>query len=75
MIVVVKKCEHLELLLIGIIGGGRGKEVICSVDFSKNYENKQKHEIQSAYFGDEAFTVFTAACYYRASSSFCSDSF
>ena len=40
-------------------------EVICSVDFSKNYENKQNHEIQSAYFGHEAFTLFTAACYYK----------
>ena len=41
------------------------EEVICSVDFSKNYETKQKHEIQSAYFGHEAFTLFTAACYYK----------
>ena len=43
----------------------REEEVICSVDFSKNYGNKQKHEIQSAYFGNEAFTLFTAACYYK----------
>ena len=42
-------------------------EVILSVDFSKNYENKQRHEIQSAYFGHEAFTIFTAACYYKSS--------
>ena len=41
------------------------EEVICSVDFSKNYENKQKHDIQSPYFGHEAFTLFTAACYYK----------
>ena len=37
MIVVVKKCEHLQLLLIGIRQGQR-EEVICSVDFSKNYD-------------------------------------
>ena len=36
-------------------------EVIISLDFAKNYENKQKNEIQSAYFGHEAFTIFTAA--------------
>jgi len=36
------------------------EEVILSVDFSRNYENKQRHEIQSAYFGHEAFTIFTA---------------
>ena len=39
-------------------------EVILSVDFSRNYENKQLHEIQSAYFGHEAFTIFTCACYH-----------
>ena len=38
-------------------------EVILSVDFSRNYNNKQKHEIQSAYFGHEAFTIYTEACY------------
>ena len=39
--------------------------MIFSVDFSKNYENKQKNEIQSAYFGHEAFTLYTAACYFK----------
>ena len=38
-------------------------EVILSIDVSKNYQNKQLHEIQSAYFGHENFTLFTAACY------------
>ena len=33
---------------------------------SKNYDNKLHHEIQSAYFGHEAFTLCTAACYYRS---------
>ena len=41
-------------------------EIILSVDFSKNYDNKQHHERQSAYFGHEAFTLYTAACYYRS---------
>ena len=40
----------------------KSNEVILSVDFSRNY-NKQKHEIQSAYFGHEAFTTYTAACH------------
>ena len=40
----------------------KNNEVILSVDFSYNYENKQRHKIQSPYFGHEAFTVFTAAC-------------
>ena len=29
----------------------KSDEIIWSVDFSRNYENKQLHEIQSAYFG------------------------
>ena len=37
----------------------KSDEIILSVDFSRNYENKQLHEIHSAYFGHEAFTVFT----------------
>ena len=37
-----------------------------SVDFSHNYENKELHEIQSAYFGHEAFTVFTSVCYHHS---------
>ena len=40
-----------------------GKNVILSVDFSRNYDNKQLCEFQSAYFGHECFTIFTAACY------------
>ena len=40
-------------------------EVILSIDFSKNYQNKQQHEIQSTYFGHENFTLFTAACYFH----------
>ena len=32
-------------------------EIILSVDFLKNYDNKQHYEIQSAYFGYEAFTL------------------
>ena len=40
-------------------------EVILRADFSKNYQNKQRHEIQSAYFGHENFTLFTADCYFH----------
>ena len=47
----------------------KNDEVILSVDFSHSYENKQRHKIQSAYFGHEAFTVFTAACYIKGSLS------
>ena len=42
-------------------------EVILSVDFSWNYENKQVHEVQSAYFGHENFTLYTSAWYFHKS--------
>ena len=42
-------------------------EVILSVDFSRNDENKQLHEVQSAYFDHENFTLYTAACYFHKS--------
>ena len=44
-------------------------DVIFSVDFSRNYDNKQFHEIQSAYFGHKAITLFTAACYVKGSNT------
>ena len=40
-------------------------DVKFSFDFSRNYDNKQLHEIQSAYFGHEAFTLLTAAYYVK----------
>ena len=40
-------------------------EVILSVDISKNYQNKQCHKIQNAFFGHENFTLFTAASYFH----------
>ena len=38
-------------------------EIILSVGFSRNYDNKQHHKIQSACFGHEAFMQFTAPYY------------
>ena len=40
----------------------KANEVILSLDFWKNYDNKQSYQIQSAYLGHECFTIFTAAC-------------
>ena len=39
--------------------------VIVHVDYSENYSNKEQQEIQSAYFGHETFSIFTACCYFR----------
>ena len=40
--------------------------VILSIDFSWNYENKQLYKVQSAYFGHENFTLYTAVCYHKS---------
>lgn len=34
--------------------------------FQKNCSNKQFHELQSAQYGQEAFTLFTAACFHKS---------
>ena len=35
------------------------------VDYSENYSNIQQGEIQSAYFGHDSISIFTACCYLR----------
>ena len=40
-------------------------EFIIHVDYSENYKNKEQDEIQSAYFGHNSFSIFTACCYTR----------
>jgi len=41
----------------------QGNEVIIQVDYSENYTNKDQGQIQSAYFGQQGFSIFTACCY------------
>ena len=38
-------------------------EVILHVDYSESYNNTQQDEIQSAYFGNSTFSIFTACGY------------
>ncbi|XP_066932919.1 glutamic acid-rich protein-like [Clytia hemisphaerica] len=42
---------------------------IIHVDYSESYRNKQQDEIQSAYFGQSSFSIFTACAYYKADNS------
>ena len=42
-------------------------DLLVQVDYRRSYENKQQHEIQSAYFGHTTFSIFTACCYLRDS--------
>lgn len=40
-------------------------EILVHVDFSENYDNKQQHAIQSAYFGYQSFSIYTVCAYVR----------
>ena len=40
-------------------------EILIHLDYSENYKSKQQNAIQSAYFGNTSFSLFTACAYYR----------
>ena len=40
-------------------------EIMIHLDYSENYKSSQQNEIQSAYFGNVLFSLFTACTYYR----------
>ena len=40
-------------------------EILVHADYSENYVNKQQGKIQSALFGHDSFSIFTACCYLR----------
>ena len=42
---------------------------MIQVDYSEGYHNKDQDEIQSAYFGHETFSIFTACGYFRPNDS------
>ena len=37
-------------------------QILVDVDYAESYKNSQQNEIQSAYFGDSLFSIFTACC-------------
>ena len=40
-------------------------ELMIYVDYSESYKNQEQGEVQSAYFGHQNFSLFTACVYYR----------
>ena len=36
------------------------------VDFAESYKNDQQDAVQSAYFGNQCFRIFTAYCYAKS---------
>ena len=39
--------------------------MLVHVDFVESYRNDQQNEIQSAYFGNQIFSLFTSCCYFK----------
>ena len=38
--------------------------LLVYVDFAERYRNDEQDEIQSAYFGNQSFSLFMSCCYY-----------
>ena len=38
-------------------------DIFVHVDYAESYRNNQQDEIQSGYFGNSSFSIFTACCY------------
>ena len=49
-------------------------ETLIHVDYSESYSNSQQDEVQSAYFGQQNFSIFTSCSYYRNSGEVISES-
>ena len=41
------------------------RQSLIHVDYSESYNNTQQDVIQSAYFGQQNFSIFTSYSYYR----------
>ena len=41
------------------------EEILIHLDYRENYKSKHQSKIQSAYFGNKSFSLFTACTYYQ----------
>ena len=41
------------------------KDLMIQIDFAESYKNEQQDVIQSAYFGNQCFSIFTGCCYFN----------
>ena len=51
----------------------KATELLVLVDFAESYTNSQQDAIQSAYFGQQSFSIFTACTYSRENEAFVND--
>ena len=44
-------------------------DLLVHVDFAESHRNNQQNEIQSAYFGNQSFSLFISCCYFKRTTS------
>ena len=45
------------------------RDLLVHFDFAESCRNDQQNEIQSAYFGNQSFSLFTSCCYFKGVTS------
>ena len=60
-----KRQQHSTYVNIQEYYMGRGAELLISLEFSRHYGNLKQNEIQSPYFGNESFSLFTACLFFK----------
>ena len=56
--------KHIQVFCLNSIKEDlKNTDVLLHVDFSESYKNANQDEIQSAYFGQSSFSIFTARAY------------
>ena len=53
-----RKCNEIKTNM-------KEDEILLYVDFAESYQNTQQNKVQSAYFGHNNLSFFTACCYVR----------
>ena len=43
--------------------------MLVHVNLAESYRNDQQNEIQSTYFGNQSFSLFTSCCYFKGATS------
>ena len=43
--------------------------MLVQVNLAESYRNDQQNEIQSTYFGNQSFSLFTSCCYFKGATS------
>ena len=59
----VKRIQHAKFH--DLKASLQDNELLIQVDYSESYVNQEQGKIESAYFGQQTFSIFTACCYLK----------